>query len=125
MSKTYIFNQYYINLIKLLKKITKNNKDKSKTCKKIFNSIKKNYLTLDKNTDEYTIFINNYLTSDLFESYKNISVNIEEEKVQEDTEQNDINELANKWLTENSTLQLFQDIILEDIRMWCHLKYFE
>ncbi len=41
MSKTYIFNQYYINLIKLLKKITKNNKDKSKTCKKIFNSIKK------------------------------------------------------------------------------------
>ena len=125
MSKTYIFNQYYINLIKLLKKITKNNKDKSKTCKKIFNSIKKNYLNIDKNTDEYTIFINNYLTSDLFESYKNISVNIEQEKVQEDTEQekvqedteqNDINELANKWLTENSTLQLFQDIILEDIR---------
>jgi hypothetical protein len=57
MSSIYIFNQYYIDLIKKLKVIAKKHKDTSNTAKKVLNSIKNNYSTLDKSSDEYIKFL--------------------------------------------------------------------
>ena len=56
MTKLYILNEYYVDLIKKLKTVTKKHKDKSTTAKKVFNIIKNNYLTIDKNSDQYLIF---------------------------------------------------------------------
>ena len=57
MSNKYVFNQYYIDLIKRLKKTAKNIKDDDKDntnyelAKTITKSIKTNYVTLDKSSD--------------------------------------------------------------------------
>jgi hypothetical protein len=113
MTRINIFNQYYIDLLKKLKTITKKHKDKSKTAKKTFNTIKENYLTLDKNSDEYTIYINSVLTQELFDSYKNIKLKKEEISDEEDK---DYNDLANKWLDDNSELNIFNGITLGEIK---------
>lgn len=104
MSRISILNQYYIDLIKKLKTVSKKHKDKSQTAKSVFNSIKSNYLTLDKSTDEYDIFIKENLTNELFETYKNIEIN------EEDLTKYD------EWLIENKDLTIFKQINIGDLK---------
>lgn len=131
MSRAYIFNQYYIDLIKKLKTTSKKHKEKSNTAKKVFTEIKSNYLTLDKNSDEYLIFINNNISDEIINSYKNIKLEDEKEKdnvTEKEKDNEDIHEnenenenenltnIANKWLTDNSELNIYNNINLSEIR---------
>lgn len=111
MSKIYIFNQYYIDLIKKLKTITKKHKDKSQTAKKVFNIIKNNYLTLDKNSDEYITFIKKHLTDELYVSYKELVFDKTKKESDEEINKNDITE----WLTKNEEVEILENILLKDI----------
>jgi hypothetical protein len=53
MSAIFVFNQYYIDLLKKLKHISKKNKDNSSTAKKVLKAIKDNYVTFDKSYEPY------------------------------------------------------------------------
>ena len=120
MSKQYILNQYYIDLIKKLKKIAKKHKDKSATAKNVLNNLKDNYLTLDTNTDEYNIYLKSILTDELCNSYKTALT--KKEKKNDDVDENitlnedDINIIASQWLDDNSNIELLKGIKLEDIK---------
>tara|TARA_Y100000389_G_scaffold143127_2_gene141260 strand:+ start:3529 stop:4620 length:1092 start_codon:yes stop_codon:yes gene_type:complete len=115
MTKLYILNQYYIDLIKKLKTITKKHKDKSETAKRVFNIIKNNYLTLDKNSDEYITFIKKHLTEELYISYKKLIFNTEK-KNEENTEENTkVNDDISSWLTLNQDVQILDNISIKDI----------
>lgn len=121
MTKLYILNEYYVDLIKKLKTVTKKHKDKSTTAKKVFNIIKNNYLTIDKNSDQYLIFLKENLTEDLYKSYKNLSLSVDKpieegEEKTEETTSNDINkDKITNWLKDNNELNLFEGITLGDI----------
>jgi len=97
-STSFVFNQYYIDLLKKLKVIAKKNKDNSSTAKKVLNSIKENYSTLDKSSDEYIIFIKNNFNDELWNNY----VNVESESL-------------DNWMKENSEVLLYQEITVNDI----------
>ena len=56
LNSTYIFNQYYIDLLKKLKNIAKKHKTKSETAKKVLKTIRDNYQTYNKSSDEYITF---------------------------------------------------------------------
>jgi hypothetical protein len=71
MSAIFVFNQYYIDLLKKLKHISKKNKDNSSTAKKVLKAIKDNYVTFDKSSDEYISFIKSNFTDELWDSYIN------------------------------------------------------
>ena len=111
MTKIYILNQYYIDLIKKLKTITKKHKDKSETAKRVFNVIKNNYLTLDKNSDEYITFIKKHLTEELYISYKKLIFNTEKKPEENTTVNDDIS----SWLTLNQDVQILDNISIKDI----------
>ena len=111
MTKLYILNQYYIDLIKKLKTITKKHKDKSETAKKVFNIIKNNYLTLDKNSDEYITFIKKHLTEELYISYKKLIFNTEKKNEENTTVNDDIS----SWLKLNEDVQILDNISIKDI----------
>jgi len=118
MTKLYILNEYYVDLIKKLKTVTKKHKDKSTTAKKVFNIIKNNYLTIDKNSDQYLIFLKENLTEDLYKSYKNLSLSVDKpnEEGEEKQSANDINkDKITNWLKDNNELNLFEGITLGDI----------
>jgi len=129
MSKLYILNQYYIDLIKKLKTIAKKHKDKSQTAKKVFNIIKNNYLTLDKNTDEYITFIQKNLTTELYETYKNMVYESDiifkeettekpeetAEKQEETTETPKTSDDIGAWLTQNENVELLDGVTIKDI----------
>lgn len=116
MTKLYILNQYYIDLIKKLKTIAKKHRDKSETAKKVFNIIKNNYLTLDKSSDEYITFIKTHLTNDLYISYKEL--NFTEKKIEENEENQEETPLNNDisyWLTCNQEVQILDNVTIRDI----------
>lgn len=121
MSKLYILNQYYIDLIKKLKKISKKHKDKSNTAKNVLTKIKDNYLTLDNNTDEYNIYLKSILTDEIYNSYK-IALTKKDKNDDDAVEENltineeDINVISSQWLDDNSNLELLKGIKLEDIK---------
>lgn len=92
---TFIFNQYYIDFLKRIKEVAKDNKETSSTAKSVLKNIKNYYTTLDKSSDEYLLFINNKISNDTWE------------KLLEDDYD---------WLKEHEELEIFQDIKLEDIK---------
>jgi hypothetical protein len=76
MSNQFIFNQYYIDLIKRIKTSAKNMRDNDKDDdrafgKSILKAIKDNYITLDKSSDEYIIYVKT-IPEDFWASYVNI-----------------------------------------------------
>lgn len=134
MTKLYILNEYYVDLIKKLKTVTKKHKDKSTTAKKVFNIIKNNYLTIDKNSDQYLIFLKQNLTEDLYISYKNLSLSLKDDKTNEETEEktnnekdkiinNENKEKITNWLKDNNELNLFEGITLGDINKILRNEY--
>jgi hypothetical protein len=51
--RVYVFNQYYIDLLKKIKTYAKNSKETSKPARDILRAIKKNYASMDKLADSY------------------------------------------------------------------------
>lgn len=106
MSNQYVFNQYYIDFIKRLKKTSKVIKDEGKDnekyelAKDIMKSIKNNYVTLDKSSDEYVIFVNK-LDENVWKTYL-------------DTEEDKMNE----WFDMENVkdVELYQNITISNIR---------
>jgi len=99
LNTTYIFNQYYIDLLKKLKNIAKKHRLHSETAKKVLKSVKDNYQTYDKTSVEYIEFFKEK-TATAWDNY----VNIEKDKCDE-------------WLKDdaNSQLEIYKDITLKDI----------
>lgn len=81
MSKQFIFNQYYIDLIKRIKASAKKMKENDAVeadavadaafGKTILKAIRENYTTLDKSSDEYTIYMKT-IPEDFWTSYVSI-----------------------------------------------------
>ena len=76
MSNQFIFNQYYIDLIKRIKTSAKNMResddgDDHAFGKSTLKAIKDNYITLDKSSDEYIIYLKT-IPEDFWTSYINI-----------------------------------------------------
>jgi hypothetical protein len=76
MSNQFIFNQYYIDLIKRIKTSAKSMREDEKGDdyafgKGIIKTIKENYITLDKSSDEYIIHVKN-IPETFWTSYINI-----------------------------------------------------
>jgi hypothetical protein len=76
MSNQFIFNQYYIDLIKRIKSSAKSMRDNEKSDdysfgKGIIKTIKENYITLDKSSDEYIIYLK-AIPESFWISYTNI-----------------------------------------------------
>jgi hypothetical protein len=95
MSAIFVFNQYYIDLLKKLKHISKKNKDNSSTAKKVLKAIKDNYVTFDKSSDEYISFIKSNFTDELWDSY--------------------INDEDDSWLKNNAEILLYSHVNVNDI----------
>ena len=106
MSNQYVFNQYYIDLIKRLKKTAKNIKDDDKDntnyelAKTITKSIKTNYVTLDKSSDEYIVYVNK-LPEEVWKTY----IEVEEDKIGEWFEMDEVKDV-----------ELYQSISISNIR---------
>jgi hypothetical protein len=76
MSNQFIFNQYYIDLIKRIKTSAKNMRESDVSDdhafgKSTLKAIKDNYITLDKSSDEYIIYVKT-IPEDFWASYINI-----------------------------------------------------
>jgi hypothetical protein len=76
MSNQFIFNQYYIDLIKRIKTSAKGMKEDEKGenyvfGKGIIKNIRENYITLDKSSDEYILYVKN-ISDTFWSSYINI-----------------------------------------------------
>lgn len=99
-TSTFVFNQYYIDLLKKLKDISKKHKGKSETAKTILSVIKENYLTLDKSSDEYINFLNENVSEEIWSSYMELDIN---------------DENMNDWFKENGSLQIYNNITLNQI----------
>jgi hypothetical protein len=108
VTSTYIFNQYYIDLLKKIKTVSKKHKDKSTTARKVLKTIKHNYMTLDKSSDEYIKFINENITEEEWSKY--IELKIEDNQIDE-------------WLKENGDKSIFIDVSLDDIVRILRDKY--
>jgi hypothetical protein len=93
-TNTFIFNQYYIDFLKRIKAVAKDNKDTSTTARSVYTSIKENYVTLDKTSDEYLLFIKEHISDEVWEKYL------------EDTE---------SWFQDNKDLQIYNNIALGNI----------
>jgi hypothetical protein len=105
MSYQFVFNQYYIDLIKRLKSIAKKYKDANEMEKiefgrKVSRSIKDNYLTLDKSSDEYVKYVNN-IPAEFWSSYVALDLSNSEE-----------------WFTQDTVkdVELFEKISVETVR---------
>jgi hypothetical protein len=94
MSTTFIFNQYYIDFLKRIKEVAKKNKETSSTAKFVLKSIKEHYITLDKSSDEYLIYLKQQITDDIWDKYLDPEYN---------------------WMDENKNIELYKDINLGDI----------
>lgn len=100
MTTKQVFNQYYIDLIKRLKSICKKTETPTPLTKKIIKSIRENYHTVDKSSDDYIIFCCENISEELWDSY------IELENVEE----------ANKWCDDKNEVYLYKNVSLKDIK---------
>jgi hypothetical protein len=106
MSNQFVFNQYYIDFIKRLKQASRNIKDEGKEnenyelAKEVMKSIKNNYVTLDKSSDEYIIYINK-LPDTFWPSYEDATC-----------------ENINEWFDSETVkdVELYQNITIANMR---------
>jgi hypothetical protein len=111
MTNQFVFNQYYIDFIKRLKQVAKKMKgemdDKATTddasyifSKKIMKSIKSNYITLNKSSDEYILYVNS-LPKEFWSSYAELD-----------------DSLPESWFIEEHVkdVELYENISIESIR---------
>jgi hypothetical protein len=100
LTSTYIFNQYYIDLLKKLKNIAKKHKTKSETAKRILKTIKENYQTYDKTSEEYIEYFKSKCSTEYWSSY----IAVDKEKCDE-------------WLIDetNSAVEIYKNITVKDV----------
>lgn len=92
MPATFIFNQYYIDFLKRLKSEAKKD-NTNELSKSVLKSIKENYATFDKSSEEYVEFLQNQITEEHWDRYI------------------DNNE---DWMTLNDDTLIYKDITLEN-----------
>jgi hypothetical protein len=95
-SGIYVFNQYYLDLLKKIKNNAKKYKEKSKTAQTIIKSVKTNYNSFDKNSNENIVFIN-----------ENIDISLWNDILEKE-------ELSNDFLQE-CNFKLYKDISISNI----------
>src|SRR6056300_17677 len=115
MSNQYVFNQYYIDFIKRLKQSAKKIKEDSdnedyELAKSVMKSIKNNYVTLDKSSDEYVTYIKK-LPEDFCDSY----LTFEDENIGDWFDTDNVKDVE---LYQNITISNIRKIINEDYL--CH-----
>ena len=100
LSSTYIFNQYYIDMLKKLKNISKKHKHQSVTAKKILKTIKDNYSTYDKSSDEYRTYFNETLNDEFWGRFTSFE-----------------KDASNDWLKDeaNTTQEIYKNITIKDV----------
>ena len=100
LTSTYIFNQYYIDLLKKLKNISKKHKTKSETAKRILKTIKENYQTYDKTSEEYIEFFKEKCNSEFWTSYIALD-----------------KETCDEWLSDDtkSSVEIYKNITIKDV----------
>lgn len=100
LTATYIFNQYYIDLIKKIKIIAKKHRLHSETAKRVFKSIKENYLSFDKTSNEYVDFFKEKCNIDFWNEY----ISLDKDKCDE-------------WLKDDgkNNVEIYKSITLKDI----------
>ncbi len=94
MTAIFIFNQYYIDFLKRLKNVAKENKESSNTAKNVFKIIKEHYMTFDKTSDEYLQYVNEHISQDVWDTYV---------------------DNYDTWLQDNGNIELYKEITLSDI----------
>jgi hypothetical protein len=100
LTATYIFNQYYIDLLKKVKVIAKKHRLQSETAKKVLKAIKDNYHTYDKTSGEYVEFFKEKCNSDFWNEY----IGLDKDK-------------CNDWLKDDSKncVEIYKTVSLKDI----------
>ena len=100
LTSTYIFNQYYIDLLKKLKNISKKHKTKSETAKRILKTIKENYQTYDKTSEEYIEFFKEKCNSEFWTSYIALD-----------------KETCDEWLSDDTktSVEIYKNITIKDV----------
>jgi len=100
LKPTYIFNQYYIDLLKKIKNVAKKHRTQSETAKRVLKSVKDNYQTYDKTSEEYLDFFKNSCNTDFWASY----IDLEDDKY-------------NEWLKDDKNLavEIYKNITLKDV----------
>lgn len=93
MQSSFIFNQYYIDFLKKLKKETKQKGDDDK-CKEMLKSIKDNYTIFDKSSEEYKDFLKQEISEDMWEG---------------------LSENFDDWIVKNRNTQIYKNITVENI----------
>lgn len=112
MSHIFIFNQYYIDLIKRLKTETKKTKDTDELCNTIYTAIKENYLTLDKSSDEYVNYVNSNIKDTFWTTY------IDLDDIENTNEWFENDDIHNTKIFENISLGNVREILKDDFL--CH-----
>lgn len=102
MSSSFIFNQYYIDFLKRIKTIAKESRETNQDAVDILKSIKENYSTFDKKSDEYKNYIKSVISDDLWEQYV---------------------ENMNTWLEDNENIELYKGITIELVQDILKDKY--
>jgi hypothetical protein len=102
MSSSFIFNQYYIDFLKRIKTIAKESREANQDAVDILKSIKENYSTFDKKSDEYKNYIKSVISDDLWEQYV---------------------ENMNTWLEDNENIELYKGITIELVQDILKDKY--
>jgi hypothetical protein len=100
LTSTYIFNQYYIDLLKKIKNIAKKHRTKSETAKRILKTIKENYQTYDKTSEEYIDFFKEKCNKDFWTSYIALD-----------------KETCDEWFKDetNLSVEVYKNITIKDI----------
>jgi len=93
MQTTFIFNQYYIDFLKRLKKEAKQKENDDK-CQEIVRTIKDNYTIFDKSSEEYITFLKEQIQE---ESWDYFIANFDD------------------WIVKNRNTQIYKNITLENI----------
>ena len=94
MKSIFIFNQYYIDLLKRIKDIAKKNREEDRE-KYLLKTIKENYQTLDKNSEEYILYVQKQISPELWNKFV---------------------ESSEQWLEDNKDIELYKGISLIQIK---------
>jgi hypothetical protein len=100
LTSTYIFNQYYIDLLKKIKNIAKKHRTKSETAKRILKTIKENYQTYDKTSEEYIDFFKEKCNKEFWTSYISLD-----------------KETCDEWFKDetNLSVEVYKNITIKDV----------
>ena len=100
LTSTYIFNQYYIDLLKKLKNVAKKHRTKSETAKRVLKTIKDNYQTYDKTSAEYIDYFKEKCSSEFWASYVALEKETCDEWFKDDTK---------------TSVEIYKNISIKDI----------